>query len=59
MFGSKDTAILVNRGILPSGGVASGRVCVCAWKSYLKAFGHGGAVNLWEEEDHRLTDLIN
>ena len=28
-IGSKVTAILVNRGILPSGGIASGRVCAC------------------------------
>ena len=29
------------------------------WKSYLKPFGPGGAVKLWEEKDDRLTDLIN
>ena len=29
-FGSKVTAILVRGGTLPSGGVASGRVCACS-----------------------------
>ena len=29
-IGSKVTAILVNGGILPTGGVASGRVCACS-----------------------------
>ena len=33
--GSKVTAILVNGGILPSGGVALGRVCACSLRSRL------------------------
>ena len=37
-IGSKVTAILVNRGILPSGGVASGRVCACSLHSRLFFF---------------------
>ena len=34
-IGSKVAAILVNRGILPLGGVASGRVCACSLRSRL------------------------
>ena len=34
-IGLKVTAILVNGGILPTGGVASGRVCVCSLRSRL------------------------
>ena len=34
-IGSKVKAILVNGGILPSGGVESGRVCVCSLRSRL------------------------
>ena len=34
-IGSKVTAILVNRGILPNGGVAEGRVCACSLRSRL------------------------
>ena len=34
-IGSKVTTILVNGGILPSGGVASGRVCACSLRSRL------------------------
>ena len=34
-IGSKATAILLNGGILPIGGVASGRVCACRVRSRL------------------------
>ena len=34
-IGSKVTAILVNGGILPRGGVALGRVCTCSLRSML------------------------
>jgi hypothetical protein len=34
-IGSKVTAILVNGGILPRGGAASGRVCACSLRSRL------------------------
>ena len=34
-MGSKVSAILVNGGILPRGGVASGRVCACSLRSRL------------------------
>ena len=34
-IGSKAMAILVNRGVLPSGGVALGRVCACSLRSSL------------------------
>ena len=35
MSGSKVTAIVLNGGILPSGEVASGRVCTCGLRSRL------------------------
>ena len=35
LIGSKVTAILVNGGVLPSGGASLGRVCVCSMRSRL------------------------
>ena len=35
LIGSKVTEILMNGGILPIGGVASGRVCACSLRSRL------------------------
>ena len=42
-IGSKVTAIFVNGGILPSGGVASGRVCACSLRRRLVYSIYGGA----------------
>ena len=50
-IGSKVTTILVNGGILPSGGVALGRVCACILRSGLVSL-LSSQLNLVEQVAH-------